>query len=304
MVGLDGGGGIIVPIPALVSECEWTAIQEAVARRRVIRRGRYADGDDPYLLRGMLVCGYCRSALRSKRNTGIRYYPCACGNPSNARRIGKPTCELRDVHAESIESVLWSDLTATLLDPAYLREGLAGARAQHDTANQVRCDRIEVMEKEMRSCQNRLDRLTLSLADATNDAVADAVMRQMDTLGRQLQQVTRERDQLASFRPSGLSEDDVLAIERFAQEVRAGIEYATPADRRRLYEQLRLRGTIHMDPDGVLLGRKHRFRIEWDGAIQLRHSHSMMTTTEPGQLRVTRTRSGSVSLRLSSVWIA
>lgn len=31
---------------------------------------------------------------------------------------------------------------------------------------------------------------------------------------------------------------------------------------------------------------------------------SMMMTTEPGQLREIRTRSGSVSLRLSSVWMA
>lgn len=34
------------------------------------------------------------------------------------------------------------------------------------------------------------------------------------------------------------------------------------------------------------------------------YASSMMTTTEPGQLRETRTRRGSVSLRLSSVWTA
>jgi len=70
-------------------------------------------------------------------------------------------------------------------------------------------------------------------------------------------------------RGDGLSETEVAAITRFAETARAGLEAATPEDRRRLYETLRLRARVAVDPTGTRLGRRNRFRIEWQAAIPL-----------------------------------
>jgi hypothetical protein len=74
-------------------------------------------------------------------------------------------------------------------------------------------------------------------------------------------------------RTDGLSGEEATAIEAFAAEARAGLEHATPADWRRLYETLRIRGAVSLstadDPEAVRLGRRYHFRIERAGAIQL-----------------------------------
>ncbi len=70
-----------------------------------------------------------------------------------------------------------------------------------------------------------------------------------------------------------LSADEASAIESLAAEVRDGLTLATPAERRQLFELLRVQGTVHRDPDGVRLGRKWTFRIDWEGAIQLSDSN-------------------------------
>ena len=78
-----------------------------------------------------------------------------------------------------------------------------------------------------------------------------------------------ERAELAALPTPGLSDDEASALERFAEDVRAGVEAATPADRRRIYELLRLRVRAYQDPAGERLARSHRFRLECDAIIGL-----------------------------------
>ena len=77
------------------------------------------------------------------------------------------------------------------------------------------------------------------------------------------------------MRSEGLSDDEALEIETFAGQIRTGLEFATPAERRRLYELLQIRGKVYEDAQGVRLGRKHSFRIEWQAPIQLCHKSSL-----------------------------
>jgi site-specific DNA recombinase len=266
--------GVAVTVPALISRDEWDANQRALAHRMTARRGQIPREEDPNLLRGALTCGHCHGGLSVATNQGTRYYRCLCHYPARARRYSKAICDLPDVHAVDLEEELWSILGETLLDVDYLAAGLEAARTKHDEADQLRKERLDAQDAQIARQRQRLDNLATKIADAGDGEAFAALMRQSKDIEALLDRFTKEKAELAALHADGLSSDDALEIEAFAEQIREGLAYATPADRRRLYELLQLRGKVYLDPDGVRLGRKHSFRIEWQAPIQLRHNSS------------------------------
>jgi site-specific DNA recombinase len=263
--------GVPVPVPALITRDEWDEIGRAFEHRNFARRSRGPIEVDPWLLRGFLTCGHCHGAIQSVNNHGVRYYRCARHMPSTARHANKPVCTMRDVYAPSLEAELQRVLTETLLDEENLVRGLKGARKQHDRADVVRSDRLAALDAEIARHRKRLEAMVDELIDA-GPAAKEAIRRRMDESEALIARLGRERAELAAVGTEGLSEEEVDAIQTFAAQVREGLADFTPADWRRLYEMLRIRGTVYLDPDGVRLGRYHAFRIEWDGALRLLHS--------------------------------
>jgi site-specific DNA recombinase len=266
----DDPGGIVVPVPALMTRDAWQEIRHAFAHRVHARRGRRTE--DPYLLRSVLTCGHCHGVLRSLPDNGVRYYKCGCRDASSARYAGKPVCDLPAVHAADLEAELWRLLRTTLLDPDVLKIGLEAAQAQRAQADRLRQDRLRACDTEIAKQRKRLDTLTSGLADAGSGEVYASILRQAKEVEQLISTIAAERAALTATRPEGLSVADAEALTAFADEVRAGFEHAAPDDRKRLYDLLRIRGTVHADADGIRLGRKHHFRIDWVAAIPLVHS--------------------------------
>jgi site-specific DNA recombinase len=263
-------GGIAVAVPALITRDEWDAIRGAFAHRVFTRRGRTSD--DAYLLRGRLTCGHCHGTLRTMTSNGFRYYACGCFRPSDARRLGKPSCDLPAVYALALEAELWRLLRATLLDPDALRLGLDAAQAQHAEGDRLRQERLAAHDAELARQRKRLDVLTSGLADAGDGEVYASILRQAKEVEQLIVRTNAERAELAAVRTEGLSATDADALIAFAEDVGAGFDHATPAERKRLYDLLQVRGTVAADPDGIKLGQRHHFRIDWQAAIPLRTS--------------------------------
>lgn len=264
--------GIPVAVPELVDRATWDAAQDALTRRQNRRRGRLPKSEDPYILRGVLTCGHCRGLIRTNVNNGVRYYQCSCNKPYYAATYGKPVCDLPAANAERLEEEFWSVITATLLDREHLECGLEAARAEHDDADQVRQERLAAIDTEMTRQRRRLDALADRLIDAGDGEIYHALLRQAKDIEALLGNLSRERADLAAVRSDGLSEDEALSIRAFAEEIAAGLEHATHADRRRLVELLNVRGTLYADPDGVQLTKLSRFRIDWSANVSLRTS--------------------------------
>ena len=95
-----------VPVPALIDDDTWNAIQAALVRRKIARRGRLPRDQDPYLLRSALTCAACHQLLITTPNNHVRYYACprtsarrrdvsASQNvicPTFTRQTSKPNC--------------------------------------------------------------------------------------------------------------------------------------------------------------------------------------------------------------------
>ncbi len=264
--------GIPVSVEPLISRQEWGDIQRALDHRRFARRGQRLAGQDPWLARGLLTCGHCHGAVRTLTNNQIRYYACGRHLPSDARLRGKPVCDLPAVHAADMEAELTRIIGETLLDPHNLAAGLAAGVSQHRESGRMRAERLEALDSEIAKQRKRLDSLVDGLADTGAGEARQAVLRRLKDVEDLIDRFAHERAELAAVRTDGLSREEATAIEAFAAEMRRGLDQAAPSDLRELFQAIGVRGTIHADPNGVTLGRKHAFRIEWTARIELPNS--------------------------------
>jgi site-specific DNA recombinase len=262
------------PVPPLVDRAIWDAAHAALARRKVERSARRPDADDAYVLRGLLTCAHCGGALASTYNNGCRYYACLRNQPYRARLHGESHCSLPAALAGPLEERAWMQVSAALLDPDHLLNGLASAQQQHADADQRRRDRLETLDREIARLRARFDRITDERLDAQPGSETERALKtKAEDTETAIRRLLSDRAELDAQPAPGLTEQEGLELARFAEEVRAGLDHATGAERRRVYDLLRLRGKVRLDPDhGVKLGRRHRFAVDWDAVIELQHS--------------------------------
>jgi site-specific DNA recombinase len=118
---------IPIPWPALISP-ETFALAERqlqLNRERSPRKMRY-----PYLLSGLLICGYCGRRLGGHAGAAIGRYECTGRRSSE---VPEQRCHLRAVSQPDIEPVVWEHIRLLLSQPevilTYLREQQEGDRA-------------------------------------------------------------------------------------------------------------------------------------------------------------------------------
>jgi site-specific DNA recombinase len=266
-------GAILLAAEPLVTPDEAAQIQAALAERRTERRGRHSAAEDPFLLRGLLRCGRCHGVLQTETNAQYRYYRCGCSCPSTARELGRQVGDLPAVNAPALEAELWCILNATLLNQDYLAAGLQAARARHEQTDQLQAERRSTIAAEIIKQRKRLDGLAADLADAGEGEFRASIRRRAQEIEGIIDGLCKDRDALNAMPSSGLSADDANAIATFAADIQAGMAHATPAERRQLYQQLQVRGTVspaaRTDAKAVRLGRSHRYRIDWTATIPL-----------------------------------
>jgi site-specific DNA recombinase len=219
---------IPIPVPALVDEEAFAAVQEQLARNRAHHGRPAAPGQ--YLLQGLLVCSRCGRAYYGKRLSGGKtrrqgsrygYYRCM-GTDAN-RFGGQQMCGNRMVRVDRLDAAVWEDVRGLLLEPgrieAEYRRRLAhqtGAEDQDRKAigKQIqgvkrRIARLtemyeegflerEVFRKRMTAAQARLDALETEARRAaeqeTSESELRAVIGQLEAFAKQLQTGLEECD--------------------------------------------------------------------------------------------------------------
>jgi site-specific DNA recombinase len=270
----DSSEWLTIAVPALVDRDTWDSLREAIERRRTKRGPHRIDPDaDPYTLRNTVTCALCGGIAACTPNNGRRYYTCLRVNPSRTNRTGEQPCTLPAAPADALEAHVWQRVTGMLLDIKNLAEGIAEARDQHDQATARLRERLATVDREVARLRNRLQRITSERMDAEPGSEGDRALKALagdveGAIGRLL----AERAELAAAPAPGLSQEHADALIAFAHEIARGItKMTTPADRRRMFEILRLRVTLRRDDseDGIKLVRKNRFGIELRTAVDL-----------------------------------
>lgn len=267
------GAPIPVVVPALVETALWRTVQDALASRQrgQVRRPRRDRTDDAWTLRGLLRCGVegCDRPLIVRLNNGHRYYGCPRHYRADRPLDDNALCPLPDVPAGPLEELAWASVTAAAFDLENLRQGLASARAERTEAESARADRLASFDRQIGEQNARLRRLAGAIADAGDRELGRLLMQQAKETEALAERLKRERDELGAEPLEGLGEEELLSLERFVTEAADGAETAAGPARREQYEKLRVRARVTVDPEGVPLGQRHRFGVEWDGRIRI-----------------------------------
>jgi site-specific DNA recombinase len=285
----DPSQWITIPVPALIDERTYAAAVAAIRHRKQHHVRRIEPERDRYLLRGMLNCEHCGGALACIPNNGFRYYVCLRHWTARAEELGHAVCELPAVPAEPLESHLWERLCQVLLDAENLQKGLVEAREAYEAANARRKNRLEILEQEIKKYRTRLGNLIVDRADAVRGSAAwEALNKAVAETEALVDRLSAEHEHLQAAQPAaGMSAEEALTLETFAAEVRQGMDLADPQTRRQIYEIIHLHGRVRHDREhGRKLGRRHRFSITWEAAIELDSALIPNGGKEPKKTRV------------------
>ena len=138
---------ISIPVPAIVSEDLFAAVQERLEENR--KRAREGARGARHLLQGLMVCAQCGYAYYGKSPSGNAakgqggyvYYRCA-GTDGN-RFGGQRVCWNKPVRSDMLEEAVWRDVCSLLSDPRRIEQEWQRRLAPEqndvwDTSEQVR----------------------------------------------------------------------------------------------------------------------------------------------------------------------
>jgi site-specific DNA recombinase len=192
-------GEVEIPVPAIVTEAEWQAVQAGLGGRGGAlprRRG------SAYLLSGLAFCGRCGLALTGSTSSpgGLgpyRYY--LCRHPDTRR-----TCGQRAIKAGPLEALVVERLLREVLSVRWLERHGEELALRAGQAAKEREARRSALEREQAECRAALAHLVAAIEGGANVAAVLGRLRE------------RERDLVRIERDLGLLEQEAEAAEEEA----------------------------------------------------------------------------------------
>lgn len=233
------GDQIPIPVPALVSEELFEAVQERLLENK--ERNRRPPQGVRYLLQGLVVCkrcgyAYCgQSMTHARKGQGKKSYQYYfCTGSMFGRGDRERVCWNKSVRMERLDAAVWEDVRSLLAEPgrveAEYRRRLEGQRAEEGP-------RGASVGKMIQAAQRRITRLI--------DAYEDGLMERSEFEPR----VVRARERLSQLESEARAEDDrqtaeqelrlvIGQLEGFAQRVDEGLGAADWRTRREVIRAL------------------------------------------------------------------
>lgn len=244
---------IAVSIPPTLTVELWQLANDAIdqAKARSTRNAKY-----DYLLRGLSTCtcertviGNCRTRHRCDGSVKVyRWYICPSGRTTSARYR---ECSTRSwVNADQLETLVWDSVVRVLTSRGVLETMLQEeAERRRVQRNQIE-ERLAAATSAQADIEARLKRfLDLDLSGYP----AAVVDRARKELIEQYQKLSVTRTQLeAELADLPAIEDLLPTLETLREDVLLGTAEATPGEKRRVLELLRVRLTVEHDGSLIL----------------------------------------------------
>ncbi len=241
---------ILIPVPAIVSEELFEAVQEQLAENRRMARTRLRGAT--YLLQGLVVCKRCGYAFYGKRASSASakgkrrryaYYRCI---GSDAHRFeGKKICHNKQVRTDLLEEAVWSDVCALLRDPSRIEEEFQRRLRGDKNIGEEKIEQTKVLI-------NKTKRGIARLIDAYSDGLLEKreFEPRLKTSRQRLERLQGERDSAAEEEQQQRELKLVLTrIEDFSATVQKGLGEADWEARREVVRSLVKR--VEVDEDQV-----------------------------------------------------
>jgi site-specific DNA recombinase len=228
-----------IPVPALVSEDLFDAVQERLLENK--KRNRRPPQGVRYLLQGLAVCkrcgyAYCgQSMTHARKGRGKRSYQYYfCTGSMFGRCDRERVCWNKSVRMELLDAAVWEDVRGLLAEPSRVE---AEYQRRLEGRGPESGPRGESLDKMIRAAKRRITRLI--------DAYEDGLMEKAEFEPR----IVRARDRLSQLETESRAEEDRQAAEQelrlvigqlegFAQRVREGLGEAEWGTRREVIRAL------------------------------------------------------------------
>ena len=227
---------IHIPVPAIVGEDLFDAVQKQLAENR--RRSRQRKRGARHLLQGLLVCTQCGYAYYGKavslsaakgKKRNYAYYRCT---GTDAYRFGgQRVCWNRQVRTDLLEQAVWEDVCSLLSDPKRVEQEYRRRLTVRKKA--VGWDSIEHLQARIRKTERGIARLI--------DAYEDGILEKSEFEPR-IQQAKQRLEGLRSEAQAQVDEQAqqeelrlvIGRMQDFAGQVAEGLENADWATRREI----------------------------------------------------------------------
>lgn len=237
-----------IPVPALVTDELFEAVQEQLAENR--RRKRQGARGVRYLLQGLVVCASCRYACTGRpiertvngKQYRYAYYRCT---GSDANRFGPGrVCRNKPVRTDLLEQAVWEDVSALLRDP----ERIADEYERRLQGSQGELAPGEELAKLVRKAEQSKTRLI----DAYEDGLLSKEEFQL-RIGRAQERLKKLGAETEVLRQQQAERQELRlvigSIEAFSHLVQEGLQTPDWATRRNIIKALVKR--VEIGPDSV-----------------------------------------------------
>src|SRR5919112_1687212 len=245
---------IPVSVPPIVERETFDLVQEKLSHNR-----RFASRNNKshrYLLRALVSCRACEQGSNARTSwEGRSYYVCR----GHSEIVSEQRCRARHAPGGQLDELVWQDLCEVLIHPEHIKVALRRAHGGEWLPRELKA-RLLGVEKAIAQSERQNRRLldaylggVLELAEFERKRSelkgrSDALLAQK----RQLEAAARERTELSGKADS---------IEKFCEQVRAGLTGATFEQKRALVEllidrvivideEVEIRYVIPTSPDG------------------------------------------------------
>lgn len=262
-----------IPVPALVDEETFAAVQERLARNRE-HHGRPA-APGRYLLQGLLVCARCGRAYYGKGvggggapGRGRRYGYYRCTGTDADRFGGQRMCDNGMVRADRLDAAVWEDVRGLLLEPGRIE---AEYRRRLERPDGGGAEDRQAIGRQIAGVKRRIARLTEMYEEGFLER--EAFRARMAAARARLEALEADARRAAEQEASASELRAVIGhLEAFAERLQTGLERCDWETRQAIVRALVKR--IVFEEDQVRVVYKvspHPFEAEPQGRGVLRY---------------------------------
>src|SRR5215467_7694477 len=231
---------VFLPVPALIEEALYAAVQEQRAENR--RRARQSQRGARYLLQGLLVCKVCGYAYygkpispsaRKHRPRGYAYYRCV--GTDSYRFGGHRVCANTQIRTDLVELAVWQEVCQLLQEPQRLEREYH--RRGHGRPRGAKWETPESLRAQIAKLQRGMARLI--------DGYAEGLIEKAEfepRIKRMKQRVTVLEDQLQQLADEALQQRELKLLigqlEEFVTKVQRNLAAADWAMKREIIRAL------------------------------------------------------------------
>jgi len=219
---------VFIPVPALIEEALYAAVQEQLAENR--RRARQSQRGARYLLQGLLVCKVCGYAYygkplspstRKNRPRAYAYYRCV--GTDGYRFGGQRVCANTQMRTDLVEIAVWQEVCQLLNDPQRLEREYH--RRGHTRPRGAKWETPESLRAQISKLQRGMARLI--------DGYAEGLIEKVEfepRIKRMKQRVTVLEDQLQQLADEAVQQRELTLLigqlEEFVTKVQRNLAAA------------------------------------------------------------------------------